>query len=120
MAESMITCTAWVPRGFAAQHPRRVELDEKEFNRISQLAKLQLEDAKEELEGANNESADEGDEDDEGGGEKMDIEKDPASVGKEKDDDDLREYNLEDYDEPTEEERLAGVCESFFLSPWEN
>lgn len=117
MAESMITCTAWVPRGFAAQHPRRVELDEKEFDRISQLAKLQLEDAKDELEGANNEGAGEGDEGEggeEGGaaGEKMDIEEEPASVGKVKDDDDLREYNLEDYDEPTEEERVTGVCKS--------
>ena len=49
---SMITATTWVPRGFAAQFPTKYELDAEEYERISKLAKLQLDDAKEELEDA--------------------------------------------------------------------
>ena len=46
---SMITATCWVPRGFAAPFPRRTDFDEAEFERIASLAKLQLEDAREDL-----------------------------------------------------------------------
>ena len=49
---SMITATAWVPRGFAAPFPTKYEFNEAEFERISSLAKLQLEEAKEDLETA--------------------------------------------------------------------
>ena len=51
---SMITATTWVPRGFAAQFPFKYDVDEVELARISKLAKLQLDDAKEDLEGARN------------------------------------------------------------------
>ena len=46
---SMITATAWVPRGFAAPFPSRYQFDEDEYERISKLANQQLEDAKEDL-----------------------------------------------------------------------
>jgi hypothetical protein len=49
---SMITATTWVPRGFAAPFPNKYVFDEDEYERIAQLAKLQLDDAKEELEEA--------------------------------------------------------------------
>lgn len=49
---SMITATTWVPRGFAAPFPSRYQFDEDEYDRISKLANLQLEDAKDELEEA--------------------------------------------------------------------
>jgi hypothetical protein len=49
---SMITATAWVPRGFAAPFPSKYTFDEEEFQRIAELAKLQLDDAQEELEKA--------------------------------------------------------------------
>lgn len=49
---SMITATTWVPRGFAAPFPSKYVFDEDEYDRISKLAKLQLDDAKEELEEA--------------------------------------------------------------------
>lgn len=49
---SMITATAWVPRGFAASFPTKYEVDEAELSRISKLAKLQLNDAKEDLDNA--------------------------------------------------------------------
>lgn len=49
---SMITATAWVPRGFAAPFPTKYEFDEEEFERIAELAKLQLDDANEDLDDA--------------------------------------------------------------------
>ena len=49
---SMVTATAWVPRGFAAPFPTKYEFDEEEFDRIAKLAKLQLDDAEEDLEEA--------------------------------------------------------------------
>lgn len=55
---SMITATTWVPRGFAAPFPEKYQFDEDEYERISQLAKLQLDDAKEDLEEAQAEKED--------------------------------------------------------------
>jgi periodic tryptophan protein 1 len=49
---SMITATTWVPRGFAAPFPTKYDFDEEEFQRIAELAKLQLDDANEGLEDA--------------------------------------------------------------------
>lgn len=49
---SMITALGWVPRGHAAQFPTKYILDDEEVSRISQLAKLQLEDAQEDLDEA--------------------------------------------------------------------
>ena len=51
---SMITASAWVPRGAAAAFPTKYEVDENELARISKLAKLRLDDAKENLEVAQN------------------------------------------------------------------
>ena len=46
---SMITATAWVPRGYAAEFPTKYAVDDQELARISKLAKLKLEDAKDDL-----------------------------------------------------------------------
>jgi periodic tryptophan protein 1 len=35
-----------VPRGFAAEEPKKYVLDDQEFERISKLAQLQLDDAR--------------------------------------------------------------------------
>lgn len=51
---SMITASVWVPRGAAANFPTKYEVDEKELTRISKLAKLQLEDAENDLDHAKN------------------------------------------------------------------
>ncbi|KAF2766880.1 WD40 repeat-like protein [Teratosphaeria nubilosa] len=115
MASTMITALSWVPRGHAKQNPTRYELDPEEYERIAKMSKLELEDAKEGLEearqalskttvsgdnakdGANDE--DEDDEDDE------DEEKAEAVAD---DDDDLKEYDMEHYDDepdvPAEDE----------------
>lgn len=49
---SMITATTWVPRGFAAPFPTKYKFDEEEYERIAKLAKLELDDAKQDLEDA--------------------------------------------------------------------
>ena len=61
----MITASAWVPRGAAAPYPVKYNLDEDELSRISRLAKLQLNDAREDFETARNGIADEPSEDSE-------------------------------------------------------
>lgn len=55
----MVTTSAWVPRGFAAPFPTKYQFDEDEFERIAGLAKLQLDDAKEDLEEAQEEEEEE-------------------------------------------------------------
>ncbi|KAF2187748.1 periodic tryptophan protein-like protein [Zopfia rhizophila CBS 207.26] len=88
---SMITATTWVPRGFAAPFPRKYVFNEDEYERISKLANLQLEDAKEDLEEAQNKK------------EKQNGSGASSSIAKMKDteeiDDDLKEYDLEHYDD---------------------
>ncbi|KAK6351867.1 hypothetical protein TWF718_005012 [Orbilia javanica] len=110
----MITSTTWVPRGFAAEFPDRKTLDEDEFSRIAEIAKLKLDDAEEDLEDAKAaESDDDGEDNKEGQNNKKDtngggvsLEMDIDEKEKKKDDsddeaadDDLKEYNLDTYDD---------------------
>ncbi|EPS38824.1 hypothetical protein H072_7426 [Dactylellina haptotyla CBS 200.50] len=112
----MITSTAWVPRGFAAEFPDRKELDEDEYSRIAEIAQLRLDDAEEGLEEAQAASSDDEkdaedkDTTEEAGGVSlaMDIDEKPAVKSSKKKkpkkddedaDDDLREYNLDTYDD---------------------
>jgi periodic tryptophan protein 1 len=124
MAESMITTSAWVPRGFAAPFPSRYTFDEAEFERIAELAKLQLDDANDDLEEA--QAGEKGDTDDEiaGGVATVNLKKENSSANENKsreyacqpcqrsfgcailtcssidiNDDDLKEYDLEHYDD---------------------
>ena len=99
----MVLATTWVRRGVAAQFPTKYEIDEAELSRISQLAKLQLEDAQEDLEEAQNANGEgtDSDEQDTAGHVKHNTAKSKAG----KDGDDLAEYNLEDYDnDPVDDE----------------
>ncbi|CAK7273376.1 rRNA-processing protein [Sporothrix epigloea] len=116
MSLSMITTTAWVPRGFAAPFPKKYDFDDAEFERIAKLAKLQLDDAQEDLDGAQ-----EDEEGDEAGGEaKPEARNDGTSAAKASktskaaptvniDDDDLKEYNLDNYDDDEEDETAVGI-----------
>ena len=56
---SMITTTSWVKRGVAAQFPTKYVIDEAEMGRISKLARMQLEDAKEDMSAAQDGKMDE-------------------------------------------------------------
>ncbi|KAF9519677.1 hypothetical protein BS47DRAFT_1374991 [Hydnum rufescens UP504] len=121
---SLISATAWVRRGVSVQHPAKYVLDEKELSRVSALARIEIEDARLELERASKLAATMGkdleDEDaedvdgdgqwedvssDHGGADMIDTEdrmdEDPVPVAK-SDPNDLSQYNLDTYDEDTE------------------
>ncbi|GAW18183.1 hypothetical protein ANO14919_076570 [Xylariales sp. No.14919] len=109
MAESMITTSAWVPRGFAAPFPSRYNFDEAEFERIAELAKLQLDDANDDLEEAR--AGGGADEDDVTADSDSEVDKKKDNTSKKEDkkdnktedidinDADLKEYDLEHYDD---------------------
>lgn len=69
----MITTSAWVRRGVAAQFPTKYDIDEKEMDRISKLARMQLEDAQEDLSAAQG-NGDSGNKDDDDAMEEDDTE----------------------------------------------
>lgn len=110
----MTLATAWVRRGIAAEFPQKYEVDEAELGRIEKLAKLQLRDAQDDLSAA---QADEHDDNEEDSDDDEDIEDAGAAISVQKgtanttsnghatnnsppaDDDDLKEYNLSDYDD---------------------
>lgn len=72
----MISSSTWVPRGYASEFPEKYELDDEEMERINAMAQLEINDAKDDLEGAKKSLTDQ-----------IDI------------DDDLKEYDLEHYDD---------------------
>ncbi|KAJ8519064.1 hypothetical protein ONZ45_g3969 [Pleurotus djamor] len=121
---NLISAVSWVRKGAAAQHPAKYVLDDKELERVSTLARIELEDAKVELERAHEaakimskrDDEDEGDvvdddgdddawvdEDDDGDTQEeqdenaMDV--DGASAPPKKDPDDLSAYKLDEYDD---------------------
>ncbi|KAB8074177.1 WD40-repeat-containing domain protein [Aspergillus leporis] len=96
---SMITTTSWVRRGVAAQFPTKYEIDEEEINRISNLARMQLEDAQGDLKAAQDgdEEMDE-DKEKEDGKSAMKEDSGKKTETANTDDDDLKEYDLDHYD----------------------
>ncbi|KAI1114331.1 WD40 repeat-like protein [Nemania sp. NC0429] len=105
MAESMITTTAWVPRGFAAPFPSRYNFDEAEFDRIAELAKLQLDDANDDLKEAQARGGGHEEEESEDDEAVHEDTKETIPTKESKSDDidindaDLKEYDLEHYDD---------------------
>lgn len=105
---SMITATAWVPRGHAAAYPTKYVFDEDEYARISKLAKLELDDAKDDLEEARQalsktNVAAHGASTTGGAAEDLTKDEDEKSErGAEEEDDDLKEYDMEHYDDEPE------------------
>ncbi|KAJ7018806.1 WD40-repeat-containing domain protein [Mycena alexandri] len=109
---SLISAVSWVRRGVATQHPGRYVLDDKELERVSALSRIQLEDARVELERAHEAAKSmglgaEGDEADDAAEENeedwVDEDEDAMDVDsetkpKKRNPDDLTEYNLDDYD----------------------
>ncbi|KAF2436650.1 WD40 repeat-like protein, partial [Tothia fuscella] len=90
---SMITAATWVPRGHAAQFPTKYVFDGDEYERIAKLAKLQLEDAQEDLEEAKA-GAKKGKESQNGEG----TSKVSQVQSTDDIDNDLKEYDLDHYD----------------------
>jgi periodic tryptophan protein 1 len=98
----MVLATTWVRRGVAAQFPTKYDVDEAELDRISKLARLQLEDAQDDLDDAQGTGDAASDSD-----AASDVEEptNGTAVPSSRDEDELAEYNLDDYDdEPTDEE----------------
>ena len=109
---SMITATAWVPRGHAAAFPTKYVFDEDEYARISKLAKLELDNAKEDLEAAKNALADPdsapvtartGSATTNGAAHDNDDDEDEND-----EDDDLKEYDMDHYDDDGDQDDEAG------------
>ncbi|KAK7681119.1 hypothetical protein QCA50_015734 [Cerrena zonata] len=82
----MISSSSWVPRGFASEFPEKYELDDAEMERITQMANLELNDAREDLANEQGEEEDDDEDKDQKLKEQIEI------------DDDLKEYDLENYD----------------------
>jgi periodic tryptophan protein 1 len=100
---SMTLATTWVRRGVAAPFPVKYEVDEAELKRISKLARLQLADAKEDLNEAQG-SADQGAEANETDEEDDEQPNRSANVDTTPQDDELHEYKLQDYDDEEPDE----------------
>lgn len=109
---SMITATTWVPRGHAAQFPRRYEFDEAEYERIAGMTAQALEDAREDAREA---GAQDGEENGLRDGAKKDKKSKKSKKGSQAkndddsadEDNDLKEFDLEHYDDD-ETENLTG------------
>ncbi|KAL9620572.1 MAG: hypothetical protein Q9160_004933 [Pyrenula sp. 1 TL-2023] len=98
---SMITTATWVRRGVAAPFPTKYEIDEAEIGRISKLAQLQLEEAREDLHEARQDELDTiNSKLHRGPG----NEANGTTTDNTQGDDELKEYHLDDYDdEPIDE-----------------
>lgn len=113
---SMTLATTWVRRGVAAEFPQKYEVDEAELGRIEKLARLQLADAQEDLDAAQrkgDDDEDSEDEDDDAGvttGVQNGTAKAETAAN---DDDDMKEYNLSDYDEDEKDEETGEKLEMF-------
>lgn len=109
---SMTLATTWVRRGVASQFPTKYDVDEEELSRISKLAKLQLEDAQEDLDAAQNrdEKSDDSHED---GTTEEEPRRNQHREKQTTEDDDLKEYNLDDYDND-EESQTTGAKFAMF------
>ncbi|KAL4261278.1 Periodic tryptophan protein 1 [Pleurotus pulmonarius] len=130
---NLISAVSWVRRGVAEQHPSKYVLDDKELERVSTLARIELEDAKLELERAHEAAkgmgkgaeGDEGDDvvDDDGDdawvddedlegkesedkNDAMDVDGEPSAQSK-NDPDDLSAYKLDEYDDDIQSSNLG-------------
>ncbi|OAA73154.1 transducin family protein [Cordyceps fumosorosea ARSEF 2679] len=104
---SIITAAQWVPRGFAAPFPQKYTLDEAEYERIAELAKLQLDDAEEDLKEAQEKEGDDDHMADKAhakGGKKS-----SKSETNYNDDEDLKEYDLDNYDDDEDDKVTEDV-----------
>ncbi|KAJ3169567.1 hypothetical protein HDU88_000758 [Geranomyces variabilis] len=101
----MISSLVWVRQGAAAETPDRYKLTDDEFARVSEKIGAHLSDARDGLSGATGKAANGDDED-----EAMSVdgaaspEPSPAPVNGAAVDDELAEYNLDNYDEDSEPE----------------
>ncbi|OBZ84546.1 putative WD repeat-containing protein C17D11.16 [Choanephora cucurbitarum] len=84
----MISAIQWIRKGAAAQHPKKYDLNEEEYARISKLAAEQLEDAKEDLKAAEAMA--------------VDSSKSAETKQEKEEEDEMAQYNLDNYDAEVE------------------
>lgn len=79
---NLISAVTWVKRGIALQHPQKYVLDDNELQRVSALARIELEDARIEMERAHKAALEmgKGAEDDDDEGDDVVIDGDEAVV----------------------------------------
>ncbi|KAJ8072283.1 rRNA-processing protein [Marasmius tenuissimus] len=121
---NLVSSVAWVKRGIAVQQPAKYVLDDKELERVSALAHIELEDARTELkraheaaktlgDGAEDEGAGEDDDEDDWVDEDsdaMDVDetaKPPAAAKSNNQDDDMAKYKMDEYDDDTTTEPIG-------------
>ncbi|KAN0066000.1 rRNA-processing protein [Thecaphora frezii] len=116
----MISATAWIARGKSARHPKRYDLDDGELERVSRMANVNLQEAKAQLEQAQNDlamghhrgddddddewrssssSSSDSDKDDDGDEAMATEETSESKPTLPEDADDLSKYNLHEYDD---------------------
>lgn len=134
---TLISAIAWVRRGASAGQPSKYVLDDAELERVSGLARIELEDARTELERAHEAAKTMGQDDDDDNDDDnwvecvfisdqgaaahrssevvdaMDVDEAPAKSSQ---DDDLAKYNLDDYDNEAKSdgELGFGTCNSSY------
>lgn len=105
---SLISSTAWVPRGFASEDPVRYDFDDEEMDRLAGMATLRLTEAKEEWQ-----DAEDSEEEEDNKSKIAELKKDEED-GDLALDEDLKEYDLEHYDDDPKEEETAGEGMAMF------
>lgn len=105
----MLSATTWVPRGFASEFPEKYELNDEEMERINKLAQLEISDAQEEIHAIENQEAQEAQEDEPVEDEDEEqVEVETVLTSQFEADDDLKEYDLEHYDDDEDLPTVSG------------
>ncbi|GAK62378.1 WD40 repeat-like protein [Moesziomyces antarcticus] len=126
----MISALQWIARGKSLPHPKKYVLDDDEMDRVSKMANVRFEDAKEQLErvqrdiargkdpfAANEGGDDDGEWQDDEGDDDMkddddamaDAATEAAKTDAKEDPDDLSRYNLDEYDDDAAGQATAGA-----------
>ncbi|KAH3682085.1 hypothetical protein WICPIJ_006954 [Wickerhamomyces pijperi] len=100
----MLSATTWVPRGFSAEFPEKYELNDEEMERINKLAQLEINDAQEEIAAIEDQLPAASEDSD---NEESESSNKPLASQFEIDDD-LKEYDLEHYDDDEDLPTVSG------------
>ncbi|KAH3671429.1 hypothetical protein WICMUC_004609 [Wickerhamomyces mucosus] len=110
----MLSATTWVPRGFASEFPEKYELDDQEMERITKLAQLEINDAQKNIKAIETGEDDDTEEQNDDEDREENNSKSSALGSQFENDDDLKEYDLEHYDDDVETVPGSGERISMF------
>lgn len=107
----MISATCWVPRGYASEFPEKYELDDEEMERINQMANLNLNDATADMEEIPEEETQKTQAEETHGETSEESQPDPSKLQDQLEaDDDLKEFDMEHYDDDEDVANGAGLA----------